>query len=617
MPKIVQTGIRLKLLTYAAGVALPLAFVGLAGVWAMSQATRHQLEDSIKKQAEITAVAFKQWLEAQRTPLATVAAYVDEPPAAGLDLHSTFALIVKTRSQWAGLLVLNSAGETALAQPGTSPSLSSDAAKRILTRLRNQEWVVDVDWPPDESGGFILLAVPTRNGGAAVAQIDVARMSSFFLHEVQLSDQSVLSIFGPQNRIILYRNPTPETYIGKDMSHSPLYAALGDQATAFVEMKGPIDGVHRVYGMARAGDTGCVALVGLPSDTLYAPARAQLNRYLLIALAAVLLAVVAAVIMARGIANPVRWLSLAAHRFGAGELTTRATFKATGELEELRASFNSMAEQIAERETKLKELDRLKSDFVSGVSHEMRTPLTTVKTLARVLKRGAVNDDERDEFLNTIESECDRQIDLVLNLLDLSRIESGTFSVTLSPVDVAEVVRSCAATSRHNAEVRGQQLRTELSEGLPPVLADRTALRRVLSSLIENAIKYTPDGGRITISASADSQRVSLRVTDSGRGILPEDLPHIFEKFYRGRAPSLAASGQLSDVIEDVTDAPGVGLGLYLARTIVEQIGGQITVESKAGCGSTFTLAVPVWDNQTDGANHEEGIRVEAVADRR
>src|SRR5689334_8718506 len=143
MPKIVQAGIRMKLLAYAAGVALPLAFVGLVSVWAMSEATRHQLEDSIKKQAEITAVAFKQWLEAQRTPLAAVAAYVDEPPA-GVDLPSTLALILKTRSQWAGLLVLNPAGETRLSQPRTSPSPSTEAARRILTRLRDEEWVVDV-----------------------------------------------------------------------------------------------------------------------------------------------------------------------------------------------------------------------------------------------------------------------------------------------------------------------------------------------------------------------------------------------------------------------------------------------------------------------------------------
>jgi signal transduction histidine kinase len=303
----------------------------------------------------------------------------------------------------------------------------------------------------------------------------------------------------------------------------------------------------------------------------------------------------------------VRWLSEAARRFGAGELSTRAAFKATGELEELRTSFNSMAEQIAERETRLKELDRLKSDFVSGVSHEMRTPLTTVKTLARVLRRGAVSVSEQEEFLDTIEAECDRQIDLVLNLLDLSRIESGTFGIARAPVNVSEVISSCVTIARHNAEARRQELHAELPDHLPLVLADRAALRRTLCSLIENAIKYTPDGGRIRLSAKAEAEMVQILVADNGRGILPEDLPHIFEKFYRGRAPALAAADGLGDAGRETAEAPGVGLGLYLARMIIEEIGGHLCVESAAGRGSVFTLTLPVWNNQGNGGKDREG----------
>jgi signal transduction histidine kinase len=602
----VKAGIRLKLLMYATGIALPLVLVGLVSVWAMANATRDQLEDSIKMQAEITGVAFKQWIEAQRDPLTTVAVNADKPQTATLDFETLLDLMVTTHSHWIGLRIISPAGDVTLSKPSNAPPLSTDVANRILTLLRGRDWAVDTDWPPGDPRGIFLLAVPTIRGGAVVAQIDISTLSNFFLKEIKLSKQSVLAVFGPQNRIILYRNPSPETYLGRDMSDSPFYTALGDQTNAFVELKSPIDGLRRVYGLARIEEIGCVALVGLPSDTLYAPARAQLNRYLLFSLVAILLTILAAIIMARGIVQPIRWLSHTTQKFGGGDLATRATFKATGELEELRASFNSMAQEIEVREMRLKELDQLKSDFVSGVSHEMRTPLTTVKTLARVLRRGKVSPQEREEFLDTIAAECDRQIDLVLNLLDLSRIESGTLSIALAAVDVREVINSVITIAHHSAEARHHQLRAELSETLPAVLADRAVLRRVVCGLVENAIKYTPDGGRICIRAKSDKGEVFIEVADTGRGILAEDMPLIFEKFYRGRTPVPRVLDPLFESGDEVTEAPGVGLGLYLARTMIEEIGGHISVESIVGVGSTFTVSIPAWGNKENGANDQE-----------
>jgi signal transduction histidine kinase len=571
----------------------------------MWEANRHQLEDSIRTQAEITAVAFEQWIEAQREPLTTFGAYIDEEPDADLRFQNLLRLMVKTRPHWVGVHIVKESGAKTISEPPDTPKLPSDVVNRLLHQLKGSEWAIDTNWSEDSSMGTVLLAVPTAGGGV-IAQMDVSTVSDSFLRGVKLSEQSVLSIFGPQSRIILYRNPTPETYLGKDMSNAPFYSALGGRTSAVVELKSPIDEVWRVYGVARAGRTGCVALVGLPSSTLYAPAREQLNRYLLFTLVGLLMAVAAAIFIARGIVNPIRWLSRTARRFGAGELSTRATFQATGELEELRASFNSMAAEIEERETRLKELDRLKSDFVSGVSHEMRTPLTTIKTLARVLKRGRVSESEREDFLDTIEAECDRQIDLILNLLDLSRIEAGTFSIALSPVDVRAVIDSSITIERHNAELRHQELAAELPDRLPPVLADRTVLRRVLCGLIENAIKYTPDGGRIALTADSEAGRVRISITDTGRGIMAEDIPHIFEKFYRGRAPSPLTGGEAVEVADEVVEAPGVGLGLYLARTIIEEVGGRISVRSVVGRGSKFTISLPVWDNEESGLNGQE-----------
>ena len=329
-------------------------------------------------------------------------------------------------------------------------------------------------------------------------------------------------------------------------------------------------------------------------------------------------AVGAALFIARGIVRPVLRLRRAAQEVGAGDLAARAPVSGGGEIGELGVAFNAMAARIAEREERLTELDRLKSEFVSSVSHELRTPLTTIKTLTRVLQRGRLSEEEQREYLETIAVECDRQIDLVLNLLDLSRIESGAYKVTRTRVDPAEVIAACARVESHNAEARGLTLDVELPAIVPHVLTDPEALRRVVCSLVENAIKYTPEGGRITVEARASREpgEVEITVKDTGCGILPEDVPFIFEKFFRGRpAPCASSVRDPSGGSSERVDAPGVGLGLYLVRSIVSQLGGSILVASPPQgetTGTAFMVRLPLWPDGT-GAG-EEKADVETVA---
>lgn len=254
----------------------------------------------------------------------------------------------------------------------------------------------------------------------------------------------------------------------------------------------------------------------------------------------------------------------------------------------------------------------VKDELLAMVSHELRTPLTTIKMLARLMQFGGETNEERSEYLQTIEAECDRQTDLILNLLDFSRIEADGLRLSPTRVDVSEVIDACFEATRHAAKVRGHHLSVEMLAKLPPVSSDRSALRRVLMNLIENALKYTPEGGRITVRARVerneiDREQVSISVSDTGCGISPEDLPHVFKKFYRGGArpdctdlkpivdgpadTSVSAEGERQEAAEHV---PGVGLGLFLARTVVERLGGTISVESVVCGGSTFTVRLPV-----------------------
>lgn len=409
---------------------------------------------------------------------------------------------------------------------------------------------------------------------------------------IQLAEGAVIAIFDSQRRV-LYRSSAENTYLGTDRSDSPLFEPLSGQSKAVVEATSPYDGMRRVYGLVVVGSTDCVVATGVPSATLYSPARRQIIRYLIFCLVALLCAIAAAILIAQSIARPILKLSNAAKEFGKGQLNARANVRNHGELEDLGAAFDEMAESIETRTLRLAELDRLKSEFVGGVSHELRTPLTTIKTLTRVLLRGGESQEERREYLETIAAECDRQIDLVLNLLDLSRIEAGVFTICPTKVDIAEIVRNCAVIEQHAASIRSHELLVDL----PPVrlfaLADPNALRRVLCNLVENSIKYTPDGGCIRLSVESQGEEVVIRISDTGCGIEASDVPHVFEKFYRGR-PSLS-SEDLVNTDTSETEVPGIGLGLYLARTIIEEFNGRMYIETSDHDGTTVAVHLPVF----------------------
>lgn len=314
--------------------------------------------------------------------------------------------------------------------------------------------------------------------------------------------------------------------------------------------------------------------------------------------------------MTKNINDRLRRLETAAEQFGERDFSARVAIEDDDELGRLEAAFNRMAERLQKSAARFREIDSLKSDFVSSVSHELRTPLTTIKALTRLLMRGEeIADEKRREYLETISVECDRQIDLVLNLLDLSRIEGGVFRVSLERVDVAEVIRSCVKSETRSAEKRRHKLEIEPFGDVPPVCADPKALRRVLSNLIENAIKYTPDGGLIALFARAEGDFVSISVRDNGRGIPPEDLPVLFDKFHRGRpAPHSEAMRNATETAEFLEDADvsGVGLGLYLGKNVIERMGGRISVETEVGRGSRFTVHLPVWKAATGGNSTDE-----------
>jgi len=596
--------IRGRLLALAIGGVLPLLIVGLTVLGIVWSEKQNQLNESLEQQAELAAVVFDRWLDAQYQPLKTIASY---PPSQLNDksaLEENLKAALRNRTHWIDLRVLDASGRVVATEPTGAGNLPSSLPEKLVAEVRRGVPDVETDWTRGEGQYLVAIAVPLEGGGAVVARIDGAAFKEP-LHGITLPDRAVVTLLDQRYRVV-YRSQTPESAIGMNLSNSDFLSALQNQNTGLVVVRSSIDGVERVYGLGRVGKTGYIVMVGIPSAILYASAWRQLMGYAVVGLIVVFCTMTGALLIARSIARPVRLLNFAAEEFGGGNFSARAPTEGRDEMSRLGMNFNAMAERLQKREARFAELDRLKSEFVSTVSHELRTPLTTIKALTRLLMREGLQETKRREYIETISVECDRQIDLVLNLLDLSRIEGGVLRVTHERVDVDEVISSVIKSETRSAEKRQHELRVEPAE-VPPVCADPKELRRVLSNIVENAIKYTPDGGRIVLSACEEDSHVAISVTDNGRGIPAEDIPILFDKFHRGRpAPHSAAMAEgttNAEFLEDA-DVSGVGLGLYLARNVMERMGGRISVDSKVGRGSTFKLHLPLWSDR--GCNKPE-----------
>ncbi|MEW4562798.1 ATP-binding protein [Bremerella sp. JC770] len=228
-----------------------------------------------------------------------------------------------------------------------------------------------------------------------------------------------------------------------------------------------------------------------------------------------------------------------------------------------------------------KAIQRRNAEFVSAVSHEMKTPLAGIKAYTELLADGEAEDEEtRDEFLGVISGQADRLQRLIDNLLNLARIEAGVVSVSKKPRSLNDLLDEAAAIVQPTAEQKNITLKVELSPMYLGVLADRDMILQAAINLLSNAIKYTPDGGSVTLRSRMSDREVHFEVEDTGVGLSPEDCEMVFEKFYR--------------VKKDQKMASGTGLGLPLAKHIVEDVhSGTLTVKSELGQGSTFMIALP------------------------
>lgn len=423
------------------------------------------------------------------------------------------------------------------------------------------------------------LSIQAENVAPPSTEIPLGELDLSYLNEasLQLSSQldTRIRVLDSEGSIVLDSHPSQD---GVDPVNDPLvelalagqYASRNDQARP---------GEERAMDVAlpilfEGKLVGVVYLSQSLRDltTVMGDLR---TRWLLSTLIALLLSGLVGLLLSGAIARPVRRLTAAAGAVAQGQLDQQVPVRSSDELGRLSETFNEMT-------ARLQAVRRMQIDFVANVSHELRTPLTAIKGLVETLRDGAVEDVEvRDHFLETVESETDRLIRLVNDLLILSRADSEALNLQREPTDLASLVQAIVDRLAPQAEATELRLRVETSPGIPLALVDADRIEQVLVNLLDNAIKYSRPGGTVTVSVdSADAQWILVQVRDEGIGIPEEDLARIGERFYRADKARSRAEG-------------GSGLGLAIARALTEAHGGKLWIVSQEGQGTTVTFTVP------------------------
>lgn len=301
------------------------------------------------------------------------------------------------------------------------------------------------------------------------------------------------------------------------------------------------------------------------------------------ALLAMLVAVVAAILLAQRLTDPIRRLTQASRALAEGRLDARVPVPGSGspEVAELAAAFNAMAERL-QGSIQYISRDRDRSrEFLADVSHELRTPIAALRTFNELLRDGATADPAtRDEFLGHSRQQIERLDWLATNLLELSKLDSGLVSLDLRPDDLRAVIDDAIAQAAPGASRKGVELAVDLPPEPVRVPHDPPRIGQVLVNLLGNGVKFTPAGGRVKVSLRSEADGATITVSDTGVGIDPSELPHVFERFYRGS--------------QDVEErGSGSGLGLSIVRSIVEMHHGRVSIQSTPGKGTIVTVRLP------------------------
>ena len=421
-------------------------------------------------------------------------------------------------------------------------------------------------------GVVYLIVVPSLEAELVNAKLDqleedaqtVARNYSTQVGSEQEFAERTASFF--QARVVIYSILQNQPFVFGDSNTSASLDVARDPVArsatrSRVLERGTVDRRGRRFAEVAVPleNEGVVILL---SDSLADPIS-SLNlierRLLFASLIGLLFAVVAGYLLASLHAKRILRLERAAERIAGGRFDEPVVDTGDDELGDLAGAFERMRGRLGK-------LDRARSEFIANASHELRTPLFSLGGFLELMADEDVDEETRQEFLETMREQVDRLAKLATDLLDLSRLDAGRMRVEHEPVDLGEVARVVSAEFSVLAERRKHEVETVV-KGSPVARADELRVLQVVRALVDNAITHTPEGTRVTLRAWADREHASLEVEDDGPGIAPEHIAHVFDRFYRGEGAV----------------ASGSGLGLAIARELAQMMGGEVTLASEPG----------------------------------
>ena len=404
------------------------------------------------------------------------------------------------------------------------------------------------------------------------------------------SDETSIFITAPDGRILL---STDGSYVGKRITDGEVLSALTSHTpTVYSQLYSDMGGLLpkkcgmyvTVFNYGESSYDG--ALVVCYGDGRHdALSQSTIKTVILASLWVMIASFVAVYFISEKIVAPIRQMSVATKRFSEGEFDIKIPVEGSDEIAELATAFNSMADSLAN-------LEYMRSSFLANVAHDLRTPMTSISGFIDGILSGAIPQEQQSYYLGVIGQEIRRLSRLVSNLLDISRMEAGNRKFEKTPFDICETARIILLTFEAKIDAKKLNVEFDAPDDRLYVYSDKDAVYQVLYNLCDNAVKFSKDGGvyRITIKDVGD--KVSVSVFDEGIGISKEDLPNVFDRFYK------------SDKSRGL-DRTGVGLGLYIVKTIMDNLGEQITVDSVQGEYCNFTLTLTKYTGKLPSAQEQ------------